>query len=280
MSSKRILSIDVGIVNLGICLLDVSKDHPPRIIEWESIDLLDRKHDCASVTCKHKARFITPSRLYLCKRCANRRQEPIVEADWLALDRPKCSKRCMVPLACRVGILEADALCADDLRRALIKHRNECMIMPVLMASAKNVELVEVGRALQSALDARQELHEADAVVIENQISPLASRMKTIQGMIAQYFIRTGVASIEFISAANKLKPFLAKGQRTTYKERKALSISVVRELLDKDEARIGFEASSKKDDLADSYLQALAYAHQRDWIDPKFLITSHARST
>lgn len=280
MSRRRIVSIDVGIVNLGICLLEVSRDHPPQVIKWESIDLLGRKHACANENCKHQARFVTPSRLYLCKRCANRRQEPIVEADWLALDRAQCPKRCMIPLACRVGILGADALSAVELRKALICHRNERMIMPVLKASAKNVELVDVGKALQSALDARPVFHEADAVVIENQISPLASRMKTIQGMIAQYFIRTGIAAIEFISAANKLKPFLAKGQRTTYKERKALSISVVRELLDKDEARIGFESSSKKDDLADSFLQALAYAHQREWIDPKCLITSHARST
>ena len=28
-----------------------------------------------------------------------------------------------------------------------------------------------------------------DTVIIENQISPIANRMKTLQGMIAQYFI-------------------------------------------------------------------------------------------
>ncbi len=46
-------------------------------------------------------------------------------------------------------------------------------------------------------------------VLIENQISTLASRMKTVQGMLAQYFImRYEGIRVEFISSANKLKMF------------------------------------------------------------------------
>ena len=47
---------------------------------------------------------------------------------------------------------------------------------------------------------------ELDVVIIENQISTIASRMKTLQGMISQYFIMKGIPSIEFISSINKLK--------------------------------------------------------------------------
>ena len=40
---------------------------------------------------------------------------------------------------------------------------------------------------------------------------PIANRMKTIQGMIAQYFIDKNVKLIKFISASNKLKNFKMK---------------------------------------------------------------------
>ena len=46
-------------------------------------------------------------------------------------------------------------------------------------------------------------------VVIENQLSPIANRMKTIQGMLAQYFIMIDEnIDIQFISSSNKLKQF------------------------------------------------------------------------
>ena len=65
--------------------------------------------------------------------------------------------------------------------------------------------------------------YKIDIVIIENQISTIASRMKTLQGMIAQYFIMRGTPCIEFISAANKLKMFMTK-KKTTYTERKCRS--------------------------------------------------------
>ena len=36
-------------------------------------------------------------------------------------------------------------------------------------------------------------------VIIENQISPIANRMKTIQGMITQYFIMKNIYNVEYI---------------------------------------------------------------------------------
>jgi hypothetical protein len=52
-------------------------------------------------------------------------------------------------------------------------------------------------------------IDEITHVVIENQISPIATRMKTIQGMLAQYFImKNDNIVVEFVSSANKLKQF------------------------------------------------------------------------
>ena len=113
-----------------------------------------------------------------------------------------------------------------------------------------------------------------DKVIIENQISPIANRMKTIQGMIAQYFImKNSQQEIEFVSSVNKLKGFFEKDQsknekKMTYNERKKKGVELTLAIL-KDEKHAylqrwvsGFESSRKKDDLADSFLQGWWYIH------------------
>ena len=61
---------------------------------------------------------------------------------------------------------------------------------PIEDTNASDVDLITIGRALKSSFD---ETFPEDCVIrrviIENQISPIANRMKTLQGMIAQYFI-------------------------------------------------------------------------------------------
>ena len=107
------------------------------------------------------------------------------------------------------------------------------------------------------------EKYKIDIVIIENQISTIASRMKTLQGMIAQYFIMRGTPCIEFISAANKLKMFMTK-KKTTYTERKIESVEVTKELLEKlpqfEKYKGCLEKNKKKDDLADCFLQGIYY--------------------
>ena len=136
-----------------------------------------------------------------------------------------------------------------------------------------------------------------DRVIIENQISPIATRMKTVQGMVTQYFLMRGVAPdrISYISAANKLKPWTSvppthvhkdsgeecESEIDTYDDRKKLGIASTRKLLQSGETGCGgfriiggegdgrscgewlaaFETHKKKDDMADSLLQGLSYA-------------------
>jgi hypothetical protein len=119
-----------------------------------------------------------------------------------------------------------------------------------------------------------------DMMIIENQISTLASRMKTLQGMITQYFIMKQIPQIEFISASCKLKLFtdanLEDGGETlcvnasTYADRKKSGIIVCRSLGEisrkhnSDYAKWMpvFENHKKKDDLADCFLQGLWRVH------------------
>ena len=125
--------------------------------------------------------------------------------------------------------------------------------------------LIKDEKAFAESIDQivkRAKNYKIDKVLIENQISPIANRMKTVQGMIAQFFIMKNLTAnnIEFVSATNKLKSFIGS-KKTTYKERKTLSISVTLELIKKElHWHKFFEKHNKKDDLADCFLQGLWY--------------------
>lgn len=156
---------------------------------------------------------------------------------------------------------------------------------------ADNVSLVSVGYNLMQKFDKLfysetpqgQYYYMPNRVVIENQISPIATRMKTVQGMVTQYFLMRGVskASISYISATNKLKAWSAMNadaEIDTYDDRKKTGIACVRTMLspmplgglgtppvtgmsDADIQRwiTVFESHKKKDDMADSLLQGIS---------------------
>jgi len=134
-------------------------------------------------------------------------------------------------------------------------------------------------------------LSSIDKVIIENQISPIANRMKTIQGMIAQYFImKNNNIQIDFVNASNKLK--IKKDNttdiindtntvitntdtvitnttniKTKYSDRKKQGIEQSLEFLTHHnfkEWTIFFKTHTKKDDLADSFLQAIWYINNK----------------
>jgi hypothetical protein len=143
---------------------------------------------------------------------------------------------------------------------------------------ADQIDLITLGRNMMTELDkfispyisvgdvgkmGGLEKYKIDIVIIENQISTIASRMKTLQGMIAQYFIMRETPRIEFISAANKLKMFMTK-KKTTYTERKVESVEVTKELLEGlpqfKNYKGCLDKNKKKDDLADCFLQGVYY--------------------
>jgi hypothetical protein len=133
------------------------------------------------------------------------------------------------------------------------------------VVSAASVDLITIGRNMHRRFDALPHLASGiDVVIIENQLSTLATRMKTLQGMITQYFIMRGVPDIRFISATNKLKLFSKegedKGDKTDYADRKKRSMEITRALIaEHAPEHIGlYDKHKKKDDLADCFLQGV----------------------
>ena len=145
---------------------------------------------------------------------------------------------------------------------------------------AMDVDLITIGKNMMQELDkvlvmgglgVPETKIDIDIAIIENQISTIASRMKTLQGMIAQYFIMKHTPHIEFISASNKLKMFMNK-KKTTYTERKAESVEITAELLETKEEFKEFKGylnkNKKKDDLADCFLQGIYYLTIKNMIN------------
>ena len=158
--------------------------------------------------------------------------------------------------------------------RNLMKHMDAILYPPPSASSS----------ALSSPASAASPPPRIDMMIIENQISTIATRMKTLQGMITQYFIMKNVPQIEFISASCKLKLFTDSMldvskyvDATTYGDRKKAGITICRALgeMSPPPASPGaltptnyatwmpmFEKHKKKDDLADCFLQCLWRVH------------------
>jgi hypothetical protein len=159
-----------------------------------------------------------------------------------------------------------------------IKERTLVPIKPVKQ-NANHVHLVEIGKQIRIQMNQILGVIKVDIVILENQISPIAGRMNTIQGMLAQYFIMRDlgfqndislIPKIEFISSSGKLKDY--KGpkdpkephEKTSYKDHKRDGIAFCRDFMTKNEGlrthQDVFDASAKKDDLADCFLQGIYY--------------------
>jgi Poxvirus A22 protein len=135
--------------------------------------------------------------------------------------------------------------------------------------NSKEYTMIDLGITLNDKYNMIFKDQPIDVILIENQIGPLANRMKTLQGMIIQYWIMKQVKNIHCISSSNKLKLFV-KG-KTSYKDRKSKSIEITKTLMIP-EWLDHFNSHKKKDDLADTYLQGIWYFYQNKIINAEYL--------
>ena len=255
----KIISIDVGIKNLAYCLMDYN-DENYSILEWDIIDLCNNTtinctQNLKKKSCSKKATFHKMDDYY-CNTCAKKNNFFLPCKTYLQTQKTISRKKL-------VEIIQTTAIqfTKDSKKEELLELIDQHCLKPIHKTSANDMNMIQLGISLKKNLDSMPSLCNVDKVLIENQVSPIANRMKTLQGMIAQYYIMKNINDIEFISASNKLKNFITT--KTTYEERKKLSIKITKELLSNKELLElleYFEKHKKKDDLADSFLQSLWY--------------------
>jgi hypothetical protein len=259
----RILSIDVGIKNLAFCLLENDK-----ITKWDVINLSTQESFICcgtekNIKCKNSAKFTKDNNHYCLKHAKKQTfQIPSPDLKKAFINKQKVQK--LYEMADKYDIKYTKSTKKADLVSDLNSYSTSTCFDTIENVNASDINLVTIGRNIKKYFDEIfSDTETLDYVIIENQISPIANRMKTIQGMIAQYFIMKGSCqNIEFVSSLNKLKDLIPvdKSVKLTYGERKKLGVSkcldIIKDTNSYTEWFAYFTSHKKKDDLADSFLQ------------------------
>ena len=326
----KIISFDIGIKNMAYCILSDQLI----ILDWNVLNLMDE--EVADTRCnwiippKTKKTKDPPSPIRHCGKLAKYQKNPDCFCEKHAKSGPfliptkqmstsSLKKMKMEELLSfghsnnvfenQDNLLKSKIAKKAELLDKMVAFFKEKCYEPIIKkkaVGAGDVDLVKIGRNMKIALNQVLETHQnISHVVIENQISPIANRMKTIQGMLAQYFIMThDTINIDFVSSGNKLKQFglskklqvqeqdksspVLENTLTTdstidtnspcvnvvvnknYKQNKTDGIKYCSQILDKNTQLHSWKDlmnTKKKDDLADCFLQGLWYLKNKNII-------------
>lgn len=262
----KILSIDVGIKNLAFCLME-SDNNNIIIHKWDVINL------CNTYLCKicqKKAKYNKLSDYY-CKTHAKTSEFEIPTSEQNINKIKKLKINELYVLAFSLNIEYSKPILKNALVEKIKEYIKNKYLENIIEDKADGINLITLGITMRDKLDSVLNLDNVDKIIIENQISTIATRMKTLQGMIAQYFIMKNKTDIEFISSTNKLKLFIGN-KKTTYNERKKLSIKISNTIFNKKQIYTDWQkfmnTHTKKDDLADCFLQGIYYLNELDTIN------------
>ena len=296
-------SFDIGIKNMAFCLFDcTSPVEVVPILDWQVLNLVPdkstdsgsgsssnttstscncvgtpqskKKGSAAAATpplCGKKAKFRDNKNGLYCKTHALQCGLPCSAIKITHLRKMDISALHEMCQQYHLETHSTKTVCIDRLNQ-FYKENTLISVVPKKI-NAKDVDLVTIGKTMTHLLDQNKLLQTATHVLIENQISPIANRMKTIQGMLTQYFImRCGAdnhhVDIEYVSSANKLKHFVVETEKTTYKQHKKDGVYYTTQMIDATPEYANWkpimESSSKKDDLADCFLQGLWYIREK----------------
>ena len=300
----KLISFDIGIKNLAYCIFDFSsssiEDKKCTILDWNVLDISTKSSEkkeedilfCScflskkATKCKKKAVFMKDD-IYFCSSHAKTSGFLLPSKEF----SQKSLKKLSLEKLLEIDVIEGKGLEGKGKKETKVEkierianyyQQKSLLNIPSTSSTKKTaVDLITIGRNLAGQLQ-NLDLANIEYVLIENQISPIANKMKTIQGMLAQIFILQNIPNIEFISSVNKLRGFskekvLETGLETqeiqekqeksvnpNYKQHKKDGILYCQQWLKRDlfcSWNSFFENyKNKQDDLADSFLQGLWY--------------------
>jgi len=272
----KVLSIDVGIKNLAICILESNNDGFD-VKFWDVINLSEEKtYKCNCniknkkniKVCNKQAQYYKDENFY-CKTHANSSNYKLPTS---SITKYKSLKLDSLNLLCNEYDIEVTKNNKQSIIQQIEQYIEKNLLNSISNLKCNSINLIDIGKSIRDNLNKIDvfTFTNIDYVLIENQISPIANRMNCIQGMISQYFIMKNIDNILYISAANKLKTFIGT-KKTTYNERKKLSVTITKNILvenimdniNKEKVVEMFNKHKKRDDLADSFLQAIWFLSQ-----------------
>lgn len=269
----QLLSIDVGMKNLAYCLFYI-KDNKYSILDWNIINLCNEENRKCMMNkknnthCTNIARFYKKD-IYVCKLHSKHMNFKVPLNNWKPNSLKKNSKVDLMCIANKMNIpyngekkTQVYNMICDEM------EKNYLNFVPTV--NANTISLFEYGKNIKEKFNHFFNYDKIDLVILENQIGPLALRMKSLQGMIMQHFIEKNIQSVIEVSSANKLKKFMDT-KKSTYSERKKKSINITTEFLHKlnNNKYTGlFLNHTKKDDLADCFLQGIWYLDNNNLVD------------
>ena len=267
----KFLSIDVGIKNLSFCLF-CNNENTWTILHWDNVDLTQQNGlQCMETIstggiCGKPAKFSKDDKCY-CLKHSKKCEYLLPQNDFQMPFLNKQTIQNLLKIADKYNILYEKPIKKPDLINIIHEFSTKKCFTAIAKINATKVDLVTIGRNIQYKFDAyfHEHFDSIDCIIIENQIGPLANKMKTLQGMLAQYFImRNNEISIEFISSTNKLKDFVKKEDKLDYKQRKNLGIQTCLQIINSEPCYSNWvdfvKNHKKKDDLSDCFLQGLWY--------------------
>jgi hypothetical protein len=262
----KILSIDVGIKNLAILILEYIPEEESlqnnnlKILQWDILNLSNEKLTCCK--CSKNALFSKDNTFY-CKIHTKNSNYSIPEIKLNVL--LKNNLKFLKDFCIEKNISLDSKIDKNTITNYIIEYYKNNYYEHIDTTNSNDINIIDLGINLKNNLDKlflNHEINSIDKILIENQIGPIANRMKSIQGMITQYLILNNNYNIEYVSPINKLKYF-DNSKKLSYNERKKLSIIYTQKILNKKNMFHDleyFNNHSKKDDLADTLLQALYF--------------------
>ena len=286
----KILSFDIGIKNMALCCLEVNNENKRTdILHWDVLNLL---HDNSQTQCvcnqynKAKSKKQPPT---VCQKKAKYKKNDQYYCDKHAKSSPflvptksmklpflkKQKVDFLISLSHSLFLFENthEKMKKDEYVEKIFEHYEKKSLEPIQITKTKagDIDLIDIGIKMKKELD-KYDFQDIQHVVIENQLSPLASRMKTIQGMLAQYFImKYDQIKIEFISSSGKLKGLSKENENldSNYKQNKKDAVFHCNQYLEKDIYKEWKSVlnTDKKDDLADCFLQGIFWINKKNKI-------------
>jgi hypothetical protein len=250
----KLISIDIGLRNLAVCVLEGTSRTDMCISYWDVIDVIGEKNGHVRTSCykcskpamwvqagagtqacsRHRPKNLTMTKAALGKKTIPELQEM---AKTYGLSG-KTTKKDLVP-----------AIWAEMNKAGWSKFKGN--------ARAQGGGVLDLVTDIIASLDRRgTEWEGADLVVCENQMD---RRMFAVQAMIHMYFACRGFRT-KGVSAIHKLDNVTMAGDATgTYRGRKKTGIVHCESLCPPANLTF-FRSHKKKDDLADSFLQGLYF--------------------